>query len=789
LPLQPRALIGREQDLQVARQLLLQSDVRLITLTGPPGVGKTRLAIELANTVLDAFVDGACFVDLAPLSSSQQVLDAIASALGLRDFDRSSGVEIVEEYLRDLSLLLVMDNFEHVLEAADLIGHVLATSPGLKVIATSRAPLHLQWERELAVSPLPASAASRLFLERAQTVAPDFVLGEADASAVAEICSRLDGLPLAIELAAARIKLFPPRALARRLARVEQDAQEDASWLLLSSQHRDLPERHQALLRAISWSYDLLAPEEQALLRRLSVFVGGCTIEAAEVVGASGLDLIAGLVDKSLLGRDEQPDGEPRLRMLETIQSFATQQLGACAEKDEVCARHARYYVELVERAAPELFGPLQQTWFGRFERERPNLLEVEAWATLHDDLETTLRLGAALWPFWLARDDASHTRDRVQAIIRLVGRVTPSPTLVHALHGAGLMAEKHGEYATCRSLLEQGVALARQLEDPAALATVLDSLGRQKFIEGRYLEARSLLEESHAILRGMDDPIALARLLSHLGFLEFLEGRTEVARGIFQRGLAVAQAAGDQHRVAEFMDNLGNASEAEGDFESAASAFEQAIAIWRQLGQGHWLAMALNNLGKVEIRKGELDRARAHLLEALSLAQRIGNRRRMAYALTAISTLEAAEGDAERAAKLQAVASATFAEIGAALPLRSQLLPEAQPQAAAPVDSSMTLDRAVEDELERLNAMVQPRETSTQPRSPKAATQPGGLTRRERDVAALIAAGHTNRQIATELVITEGTAENYVQRILGKLGFNNRAQIAVWAIQNGVRH
>jgi predicted ATPase/DNA-binding CsgD family transcriptional regulator len=775
--------------LQVARQLLLQSDARLITLTGPPGVGKTRLAIELANAIVDEFEDGACFVDLAPLSSPQQVLDAIASALGLRDFDRRSGVEILEEYLRELTLLLVVDNFEHVLDAAELIGHVLATCANVKVIATSRAPLHLQWERELAVSPLPGSDASKLFLERAQTVAPEFVLSEADASAVDEICSRLDGLPLAIELAAARIKLFPPRALARRLARVEQHAQEDSAWLLLSSQHRDLPERHQALLRAISWSYDLLASEEQTLLRRLSVFVGGCTVEAAEAVGGCGLDLIAGLVDKSLLGRDEQPDGEPRLRMLETIQTFAAQQPGAEAESEQTRSRHAGYYVELVERAAPLLFGPQQQTWFGRFERERPNLLAVEAWATMHDDAVTTLRLGAALWPFWLARDDASHTRDRVQAIIGLVGRVTPSPTLVHALHGAGLMAEKHGEYATCRSLLEQAVVLARQLEDPSALATVLDSLGRQKFIEGRYLEARSLLEESHALLRALNDPIALARLLSHLGFLEFLEGRTDVARGIFQRGLAVAQAAGDQHRVAEFMDNLGNASEVEGDFDTAAHAFEEAIAIWRQLGQGHWLAMALNNLGKVEIRQGELDSARAHLWEALSLAQRIGNRRRMAYALAAVSALAAALGEAERAAMLQAVASATFAEIGAALPLRSQLLPETHSSAAASLDASMTLERAVDEELKRLGGAVPSRDAAKRPRSRKgqAGTQPGGLTRRERDVAVLVAAGHTNRQIAEELVLTEGTAENYVQRILGKLGFNNRAQIAAWAVQHDI--
>jgi predicted ATPase/DNA-binding NarL/FixJ family response regulator len=811
LPVQPRPIIGRGHELRLARDLLLQADARLLTLTGPPGVGKTRLAIELANTIVGEFEDGACFVDLAPITDPRQVIDAIAHGLGLRDIDRRIGVEVVEEWLRERSLLLLVDNFEHLLDAAGLIGRVLSACPRLKVITTSRAPLHLQWERELAVPPLglpqaiednrveavAASEAGQLFIERAQTVAPDFVLTDSDAAAVADICMALDGLPLAIELAAARIKLFPPRALVRRLAHAEKtDTDHKPAWLLLTGQDRDLPARHQTLLRALSWSYDLLSSDEQKLLRCLSVFVGGCSIDAAEVVGAHGIDggleILAGLVDKSLLGREEQLDGEPRLRMLETIRAYGAQQLALHHEADEVRARHARYYVELVESAAPDLFGPHQQAWFARFERERPNLLAVEAWSAQRDDHQTTVRLGAALWPFWLARDDVSHTRDRVQAILRLVDQVQPSPSLVRALHGAGLMAEKHGEYATCRSLLEQGVALARQLDDPEGLAAVLDSLGRQKFIEGRYLEARALLEESHAILRESNDRIGLARVLSHLGFLEFLEGRTEVARAIFERGLAVARAAEDQHRVAEFMDNLGNTSDAEGEFETAARCFEEAIAIWRDLGQGHWLAMALNNLGNVDVRRGDLDAARTHLLEALTLAHRIGNRRRMAYTLSAIAALAAAEGDKEQAATLQSVASAAIAQIGAAVPLRSQTVALQQFTSSTAADSRMTLDDAVEQTLAGLSAAVAPHQVEARAGSarnptPRAAPQRGGLTRRELDVAVLVTSGCTNREIAEQLVITEGTAENYVQRILKKLGFNNRAQLAVWSIQQGL--
>lgn len=816
LPAEPKAIIGREQDLRLARELLSRDEVRLLTFTGPPGVGKTRLAVELANAAVNEFQDGACFADLAPIANWRQVIEVIANALGLREFDRRIAVDVVEEYLRDRQLLLLVDNFEHVLDAADIIARILSACPKLKVVATSRAPLHLRWEREVGVPPLPVpgraadqatadavagSAAGRLFVERAQAVAPDFVLGDADAPAVAEICQQLDGLPLAIELAAARIKLFPPRALLRRIARAElTEVPESSAWLLLSGRQRDLPARHQTLLRAINWSYELLSTEEQTVLRRLAVFVGGCSLDGAEAVAthglSDGLDLLAGLIDKSLLHRDEQPDGEPRLRMLETIRAFAAQQLDLHQETEAARARHAAYYLELVERAAPDLVGRYQQVWFARLERERANLLAVERWAMTQSDPATTVRLGAALWPFWLARDDAVHTRERVQAILPLVGQVPPSPTLVHALHGAGLMAEKLGEYATCRSLFGLGASLARQLDEPGALALVLDSLGRQTFIEGRYADARALLEESRALLEAADNRIGLARVLSHLGFLEFLEGRTEAARAIFERGLALAQATEDQHRVAEFMDNLGNTFEAVGELEQASRSFQSAIRIWRDLGQGHWLAMALNNLGKVEVQRGERDAARAHLLEALSLAHRMGNRRRMAYTLSVIGALLASAGDAERAGNLQAVASATIAEIGAARPSHSLVTPSTE--APAPFEPLMSFDRAVEETLAYLSAQLQsgrdeaaPREAAQTPdpatRGRGAGPRVGGLTRREYEVATLVAYGYTNRQIAEQLVITEGTAENYVQHILGKLGFNNRAQIAVWAIQHGL--
>ena len=821
LPLQPKAIIGREQLLAAARQRLSRAAVRLLTLTGPPGVGKTRMAVELAANVRAEFNAGVKFVDLAAISDPHLVIVAVARRLDLGDVDRRVAVHVVEEFLSDKALLLLLDNFEQVLDAADLVAHLLATCPGLKVVATSRAPLHVAWEYELPVPSLElpdlhdrpgadavaASPAGQLFIERAQAVDPDFVLGDADAAAVAEICAHLDGLPLAIELAAARIKLFPPRALLGRLIRTQQSAaRHDSPLRLLADQARDLPPRQRTLLSAISWSYDLLNPREQAVFRRLSVFVGGCSVEAAEAVGAfgilDGLDVVGSLVDKSLVWREEQPDGEPRLRMLETIREYAREQLGASDEADAIPAWHAAYYLDLVERAALQLVGPHQQTWYAHFDRERDNLRAVERWATARGDADRIVRLWTALWPYWLARDDASESRERLEAFLPLVGRSVPAPALAGGLHGAGLMAEKLGDYTTCRVLLEQSLEVARQFDDRGTLAAVLDSLGRQTFIEGHYAESRALLEESQAILREADDSVGLARVLSHLGFLEYLEGRPRAARVIYQQGLALALAADDQHRVAEFMDNLGNASVVEGDLDDAARMFQEAIAIWRQLGQRPWLAMALNNLGRLLTRQGEVASARGHLLEALSLSHHMGNRRRLAYILSAVAALAAAEGETERAVSLDAIASAAVAEIGAAPSPYSEVLTGKLAQAASgtPVATmsagrAVTLDQAVEESLSWLadpgrhttaNEQLLAVPSTVMPTV--AASPPAdGLTRREREVVALLALGVTNRQVADALVLTEGTVENYVQRILGKLGFNKRAQIAVWAVGHGL--
>jgi predicted ATPase/DNA-binding CsgD family transcriptional regulator len=791
LPPQPNPIIGRQRDLTTARQQLLRADVRLLTLTGPPGVGKTRLAVDLAASVLDEFEDGVRFVDLSSISDANLVLDAVSRQLGLRDVSRRPPAEVVEEFLRSRALLLVLDNFEQVLDAAGDVRALLVACPRLKVLATSRAPLHLSWECELPLAALADSAASQLFLERAHAVAPNFVVSEGDASAVADICARLDGLPLAIELAAARIKLFPPRALLRRLIVAEHaDGPEQTHLRLLARESRDLAPRQQTLLRAITWSYDLLDQHERALFCRLSVFVGGCTLDAAEAVGVSdapgGLDVIASLVDKSLVIQEEQADGEPRLRMLQTLRAYARAQLAVGGDAECTRARHAEHYVALAERAALLFDGPHPQTAFDRLERERGNFLAVEEWAVARGRADINLRLIAALWPFWLSHGNAAEAGDRLRPILPLIGSAPDSAMLARGLHAAGVLAEKLGDYKLCRSLLVASVDVARRIGDPNALATALDSLGRQKFIEGQYSEARVLLEESYTILSGLNDRVGLARVLSHFGFLEHLEGHTEAARAIFEQGLAIAREVDDRHRIAEFLDNLGNTFEAEGDFDGAARMFQEAVAMWRALRHVPWLAMALYNLGEAEFGRSRGDLARRHLTEAISLSRTMGDSRRLAYALSAVARLAAAEGDIERATRFEAVASVATAAIGARTrrrPSGRTVLPAHIAEQAAKLQASIaavqspTLEETADDCLAWL----------ARPPVAVAPVSPGrdGLTRRERDVVGLLARGLSNREIASTLVVTEGTAENYVQRVLGKLGFNNRTQVATWALSH----
>jgi predicted ATPase/transcriptional regulator with XRE-family HTH domain len=693
LPLTP--LIGRAQLVAVAGGLLQREEVRLLTLTGAGGIGKTRLGLQVAADEHPSFRDGVAFVPLAALRDPGLVATTIAQALGVREGGRQSVRERLLEYVRNKHLLLVLDNFEHMLPAAPLVAELLGAGPTLKVLVTSRAALRLRGEQELPVPPLalPALgprgtrqsevealaqyAAVALFVQRAQAVQPDFALTPASAAAVAEICVRLDGLPLAIELAAVRIKLLAPQAL---LARLEHRLQ------VLAGGPRDLPARLQTMRDAIAWSHDLLDAAEQALYARLAVFMGGWTLEAAEavcsVVGereVAVLDGLGALVDQSLVQQEEQLDPqasapERRFRMLETVREYAWERLEASGEATAVQRQHAAYYLALAERVEPELRGAEQVAWLALLEREHDNLRAALSWSEEQGDVETGLRLAGALYPFWVRHNHYSEGRTRLAALLALQERARPAAApqvWAKALHAEAQLAHRQDDYQRAVMLAERSIAMCRACGDTAGIARALQGLGDILNLLGDYARAEAVLEESLALWRELGDTWGTAASLFVAGVVA--EGQSDYARAaaLLEEGLTLRDHARDPLRdpwlLGYLLVNLGDVVRVQGDPQRAETLCQEALSLRRAVGDTRGVAGCLFILGWLAQERNDYARATALYAESISLYLSVGATWAVRYMLNGLAGIARARGQEERAVRIYGAAEALHAALGGA--------------------------------------------------------------------------------------------------------------------------
>jgi predicted ATPase/transcriptional regulator with XRE-family HTH domain len=681
LPARLTSIVGREMQMAEVYDLLVGRGVRLLTLTGPPGIGKSRLAVQVGWELLPHFPDGVYFVPLAAIHDPDLVPACIAQMVGIGGPTGGSlGVALVE-YLRPKRTLLILDNFEQLVTAAPFVVELLEQCPAVTALVTSRAVLHMRGEHQFPVPPLalpdpehlpplPELAdypAVALFRERAQAVRRDFALTVANGPVVAEICTRLDGIPLAIELVAARIGVLNPEALRARLGN---------RLALLTSGPRDLPVRHQTLRGAIDWSYDMLAPPEQTLFAQLGVFIG-CTLDAVEaVIGgqwavgsgqpldqdpqsavlspqSSLLDTLDALVQKSLLRHEEEttPDGYPelRFRMLETIREYAVERLAAGGADAALRDRHAAFYLALAEQAEPELSGGQQSGWLARLQREHANLRAALGWLLEREHTERALRMTKALNRFWRVRGHLTEGRKWAAAALAQAGDGWPE-LRGRVLHGAGTLAVSQGDYAEATALYREALAVCEALGDKVGAADALNSLGIIADTQGDYAQAVPLYEASLALRRAIGDQRGIGASLNNLGMAALYTGHYDQATALFAESLAIFRTLGDTRTIATLVNNIGLAALYTGDFARATQYFEEALALYRQVDDRWSIAGLLNNLGEVARRQG--DSAQAVLLNAESVAhyRELGARQGLANALNNLAEALRDQGDYDQA-------------------------------------------------------------------------------------------------------------------------------------------
>jgi predicted ATPase/class 3 adenylate cyclase len=678
LPLQLTSFVGRAQELDEVKQLLAEG--RFLTLTGPAGSGKTRLALQVASDLRERYPAGVFFVGLATVRDPKLVASAIAQALGIAEIAGRSVVESLKDYLRSKSMLLLLDNFEQVMGAAPLIADLLAACGQITLLVTSREALRLSGERVFRVPPLdgpdPAAlpslaslsrfAAVELFVQRAQAIKPDFRLTSEIAPAVADICHRLDGLPLAIELAAARIKLLSPQAI---LARLERRLD------FLTGGARDLPARQQTLRDAIAWSYDLLDESEQALFRRLSVFVGGWTLEAAEAIAGDGsgrrpsLDQIGSLVDKSLLRYVEGAEGEPRFVLLEVLREFALEALARHGEQASLRERHARFFLALAEQGQASLERAGQADWIDRMEQEHDNLRAALEWSQATPGQEDLCwRLASALGLFWEARGYFSEGRERLSALLGAPAAAGRTVARASLLARAAELAYRQSDFSATATLAAESLSIWRDVGDQRGIASALLKLGNAATESGDYETAAGLLAEALTIWRELDDRHGTARALISSGWTALRSGNHPLAKARMEEALAISRALEDSRSMGFELSGLGEVALREGDYPRATRLLEESLALRRQLGNKWGVGVSLGTLGWVALRAGDWSRAKARLSESLEVRQEIGDKGGSAWCLERLAEVALAQSQPEKAVCLLAAASALRESIGSVI-------------------------------------------------------------------------------------------------------------------------
>jgi predicted ATPase/DNA-binding SARP family transcriptional activator/DNA-binding CsgD family transcriptional regulator/Tfp pilus assembly protein PilF len=806
LPAPMTSFVGREQEMVEVKRALAMT--RLLTLTGAGGTGKTRLGLEIARDLVGSYSDGVWLVELASLFEGGLAAQEVANVLGVQERPGEPIADTLVETVAGKEMLLVLDNCEHLVEeAARLVDKLVASCPRLKVLATSREPLGLSGEVNWTVPTLslPVAAnggadadalmryeAVRLFLDRARMRLPDFELTQENAGAVARVCRKFEGIPLAIELATARMGVLAIEQVAERL---------EASLDVLKGAVRSTAQRQRTLRATLDWSYDLLSDDERAFFGRLSVFAGGWTLEAAEAVCSGDgieregvLDLLGGLVDKSLVVARANADGVMRYRMLEPVRQYALEKLEERRASEEVHYRHGTFFLALAEAAEPELAGPRQDSWVKRLEEDYDNLRAALSWSLGCTEPELGLRLAGALRWFWEGDGHYDEGRNWLEQALVKDTRESAAAR-AKALDGAGWLAFGQGDTDRAEEAAEEGLGLSTETRtEPDVASSLRNMLGNLARTRGDYERATKLFEKSLELDRVAGDKWAIAWSLSGLASVSSDLGDHKRAVELYEESMALSRRWGYAGQLADNLVNLGWEYLLRGDHERARVLNEEVLALQREHGRRGDNLYALTNLGWAALLRGDYERAEAYLIESLYLCRELGVKLIAAENIDSLACVASVSGEARRAARLFGAARALHEAVGYhhtpaerairepySVTVRSRL-DQAVWETAFAEGQQMTLEEAVEYALSEEAPDSSP---STVPPIPSTEETTVSLTPREREVDTLVVRGLTNRQVATELSISERTAANHVAKILMKLGLSSRTQIGALVVED----